>query len=118
MDTFVVIHPNLGPDSIWKAIERALRHEGKMYNFDFFSSDRIVCTEVVYRAYDDLENIRFQLNERAGRKTLSAEDLLDFSLDSEFFTPVTIFGVRGCEDSIMYGDGVDEALIASYQKDI
>jgi len=93
------------------------RHAKTAYaDFDFFSSDRIVCTEVVYRAYDGLEDIRFQLNERAGRKTLSAEDLLDFALDTEAFTPVAIFGVKGCEDAVMYGGGVNEALIASYRQ--
>jgi len=120
VDTFVVIRPNLGPDSICDAIERALRHEGKMYNFDFdfFSSDRIVCTEVVYRAYDGLENIRFPLNERAGRKTLSAEDLLDFALDTDAFTPVAIFGVRDNKNAVTYGEGVRDALIASYREPV
>lgn len=117
VDTFVVIRPRLGQDSICRAIERALRHQGKMYNFDFdfFSSDRIVCTEVVYRAYDGLEGIRFPLNERAGRKTLSAEDLLDFALDTDAFTPVAIFGVKDSETAVTYGDGVRDALIASYR---
>jgi hypothetical protein len=117
VDTFVVLRPNLGPDSIRQAIERALLHQGKMYNFDFdfFSSDRIVCTEVIYRAYDGLEDLRFRLSERAGRKTLSAEDLLDFALDTEAFTPVAIFGVKDCEDSVMFGEGVHDALIASYR---
>ena len=107
-----------GPDSIRQAIERALQHEGKLYNFDFdfFSSDRIVCTEVVYRAYDGLEDLRFPLSERAGRKTLSAEDLLDFALDTESFTPAAIFGVTDCEDAVMYGEGVRDALIASYRQ--
>lgn len=118
VDTFVVLRPNLGPDSIRQAIERALQHEGKLYNFDFdfFSSDRIVCTEVVYRAYDGLEDLRFQLSERAGRKTLSAEDLLDFALDTDSFTPAAIFGVKDCEDAVMYGEGVRDALIASYRQ--
>lgn len=118
VDKFVVLRPNLEPDSIRHAIERAVLHEGKMYNFDFdfFNSDRIVCTEVIYRAYDGLEDLRFPLRERAGRKTLSAEDLLDFALESQAFTPVAIFGVGACEHEVMYSDGVRDALIASYRK--
>jgi hypothetical protein len=118
VDTFVVLRPNLGPDSIRQAIERALLHQGKMYNFDFdfFSSDRIVCTEVIYRAYDGIEDLRFPLNERAGRKTLTAEDLLDFALDTQTFTPAAIFGVKDYDDAIMYGEEVRNALIASYRK--
>ena len=88
-----------------------------MYNFDFdfFSSDRLVCTEVIYRSYDGLDDIHFPLTERAGRKTLSAEDLLDYSLDAEAFEPVAIFGVNGCEADIVYGDAVRELLVASYR---
>jgi hypothetical protein len=118
VDTFVILRPNLTPQSMSNAIERALLHEGKQYNFDFnfFNSDRIVCTELIYRAYDGLEALEFPLRERAGRKTLSAEDLLDFALDTDAFAPVAIFGVKDCEDSILFGDGVRGALAASYRQ--
>lgn len=118
VDTFVVLRPHLGPASIRRAIERALLHEGKMYkfDFDFFNSDRVVCTEVVYRAYDGLEDLHFPLQDRAGRKTLSAEDLLDFALDTQAFAPVAIFGVKDCEEVVVYGEGVRRALVASYRK--
>lgn len=118
VDTFVVLRPRLGAKNIARAIERALVHEGKQYNFDFdfFNSDRIVCTELIYRAFDGLEDLDFPLQERAGRKTLSAEDLLDFALDTGAFTPVAIFGVENCRQKILYGDGVRDALIASYRE--
>jgi hypothetical protein len=117
VDKFVVLRPALEATTVQRAIERALKHQGKMYNFDFdfFNSDRIVCTEVIYRAYDGLEGMSFPLIERAGRKTLTAENLLDFALDSESFNPVAIFGVAGCEEEILYGDRVQEALLASYR---
>ena len=85
------------------------------FDFDFFSSDRLVCTEVIYRAYDGLEDLRFPLQERAGRKTLSAEDLLDFALDDGAFVPVAIFGVEGCEDDIEYGERARAILLDSYR---
>lgn len=118
VDTFVVLRPKLTPQSIRSAVERALLHEGKQYNFDFsfFSSDRIVCTELIYRAYDGVESLEFPLCERAGRKTMSAEDLLDFALDTDAFTPVAIFGVKDCKDTILFGDGVRGALVASYRQ--
>ncbi len=117
VDKFVVLRPNLEADLIHQAIGRALLHQGKMYNFDFdfFNSDRVVCTELIYRAYDGLGELRFPLSERAGRKTLSAEDLLDFALDAGTFSAVAIFGVTGCEDSILYGDGVEDVLVATYR---
>ena len=118
VDAFVVLRPHLGQASIRRAIGRALLHEGKMYNFDFdfFNSDRVVCTEVIYRAYDGLEDLHFPLQERAGRKTLSAEDLLDFALDTQAFSPVAIFGVKDGEDGVVYGEDVRDALTASYRK--
>ena len=117
VDTFVILRPNLEHGSINRAVERAMQHEGKMYNFDFdfFNSDRIVCTEVIYRAYDGLEDLAIPLCERAGRKTFSAEDLLDYALDTHTFTPVAIFGVKDCLDSVRFGEGVADALVASYQ---
>ena len=118
VDHFVVLRPQLPAETIRQAIERGIVHEGKMYNFDFdfFSSNRLVCTEVPYRSYDGLDGVEFPLAERAGRKTLSAEDLLDFSLHAEFFEPAAIFGVDGCETDIVYGDAVRELLLASYRK--
>jgi uncharacterized protein YycO len=118
VDAFVVLRPNLDSESIAKAIERAFLHEGKMYNFDFdfFNSDRIVCTELVYRSYDGLDDLRIPLNDRAGRKVLSAEDFLDFSLDTRKFEPVAIFGVKGCGGAVMFGEAVRDTLVASYRK--
>ena len=117
VDKFVVLRPNLDPVSIAHAIGRALLHQGKMYNFDFdfFNSDRVVCTELIYRAYDGLGGLKIPLLERAGRKTLSAEDLLDFALDTSTFSPVAIFGVGGCEDAILFDEGIRDVLIASYR---
>jgi hypothetical protein len=116
VDSFVVLRPRLPVDSIARAIERGVVHEGKPYNFDFdfFSSDRLVCTEVVYRSYDGLEGVRFPLTERAGRKTLSAEDLLDFALGTGPFEPVAIFGVTGCETDVALGGDVRDIAKASY----
>lgn len=117
VDYFVVLRPTLSRDAVRQAIERGVVHEGKMYNFDFdfFSSDRLVCTEVVYRSYDGLDGVQFELTDRAGRKTLSAEDLLDFALLSTHFEPFAIFGVAGCEAEIAFGHEVPDLLRASYQ---
>lgn len=116
VDAFVVLRPCLDAQNIKRAVQRALTHEGKKYNFDFnfFNSDRVVCTELIYRACDGLEEIKFPLKDRAGRKTLSAEDLLDYALNTGTFMPVAIFGVRGCEDAVLYGQSVRETLRASY----
>ena len=77
-DALTVVRPQVGDDDIARAIGRGMEHEGKPYDFDFdFSrSDRLVCTEVVYRSYDGIGGMHFAMTRRAGRLTIAAEDLL------------------------------------------
>ena len=83
-DSVVVLRPTLSPASIDRAITRAIFHAGKDYDFsfDFTRSDRLVCTEVVYRAYEGLEGVCFPLQPRVGRLTLAAADLLELALQN------------------------------------
>lgn len=92
-DAIAVIRPTLEPVAIAEAIGRGFIHTDKAYDFDFdFSrSDRLVCTEVVYRTYDSVAGIRFQLTRRAGRLTLSAEDLLQMAVDQQCFQPFAVY---------------------------
>lgn len=92
-DAVAVIRPKLDPTTIASAIERAWTHVGKPYDFDFdfTRGDRVVCTEVVYRSYDGLGGICFPTTRRAGRETVSAEDLLNLALEGRFFEQVTVF---------------------------
>ncbi len=117
VDGFVVLRPKLTQKGIKQAIERVLIHEGKKYNFDFdfFRSDRLVCTELVFRAFDEIEGIRIALKERAGRPTLSAEDLCDLAIDTTMFDAIAIFGVDGCNGIARKHNEVQELLVASYR---
>jgi hypothetical protein len=120
VDAVAVIRPKLSAAEIARGIERAARHEGKLYNFDFdfFRSDRLVCSEVVYRAYDGLGGVHIELTERAGRPTLSAEDLLDLALDGGPFHPIAVFGAErsgGPAGRLTQGPDAAAAIAASYR---
>ncbi|MFN7732767.1 MAG: YiiX/YebB-like N1pC/P60 family cysteine hydrolase [Pirellula sp.] len=82
-DSILVLRPKLSSEAIQQAVARALLHEGKEYdfNFDFTKSDRMVCTEVIYRAYDGIEGMRFPLALRAGRLTLASAELIQMGID-------------------------------------
>jgi len=112
VDAVAVIRPQLDPAVVAIGLARAAEHEGKLYNFDFdfFRSDRLVCTEVVYRAYDGLGPIAIQLRVRSGRPTLSAEDLLDLAVAGRGFDPVAVFGGPSCPDALVEGEAAREAM--------
>ena len=116
MDAFVLIRPNFSKLEKKEAILRAIEHAGKGYNFDFdfFRSDQLVCTDVIYRAYDGIGGINIPLQERIGRKTLSAEDLLDLTLESDWAEPIAIFGVGDNKSTLQTGDKVRKILRDSY----
>ena len=69
-DAAAFLRPNLSPERLKEVIARAFSHAGKPYDFefDFFSSDKLVCSEVVYRAFDG--DIKLPLVDVMGRKTL------------------------------------------------
>jgi hypothetical protein len=92
-DSVLVLRPRLSEREIATALARGLFHEGKAYDFDFdfTRSDRLVCTEVVYRSYDGVGGIRFQLTRRAGRLTLGAGDLVQMALNEDGFEAVAAF---------------------------
>lgn len=112
VDAVAVIRPTLGEKHIAEALARVSEHEGKGYNFDFdfFRSDRLVCTEVVYRAYDGIGSVSIPLNERAGRPTLSAEDLLDLALEGRYFRPIAICGAANCAHRLATGDEAEQLI--------
>jgi glycerol-3-phosphate O-acyltransferase/dihydroxyacetone phosphate acyltransferase len=75
-DAIAVLRPRLPEARIHEAICRAFSHAGKPYDFefDFFTTDKIVCTELVFRGYDGAVN--FQLVDVMGRKTLPAIEIV------------------------------------------
>jgi hypothetical protein len=92
-DAIAVLRPLLDESLVAQGIARGFMHEGKAYDFDFdfTRSDRLVCTEVVYRSYEGLGGMTFSLTRRAGRLTLAAEDLLRMALERRHFQLIAAY---------------------------
>jgi hypothetical protein len=75
-DHVAVFRPRVPDGMIGQAIVRAFTHLGKPYDFefDFFTSHQLVCTELVYRAYEGF--IHFDLVRVMGRDTLPALEIV------------------------------------------
>jgi len=97
VDAFVVLRPKLSKVQISQALNKGLSHAGKLYDFvfDFATSDKLVCTEVIYRTYHGVGPIDFELSTKAGRKCLSAEDFLNQGVAKGWFDPILIYGIGG-----------------------
>ncbi|MEM7455532.1 MAG: YiiX/YebB-like N1pC/P60 family cysteine hydrolase [Planctomycetota bacterium] len=115
VDAFTVLRPKLESCHLREALTRAITHEGKKYDFefDFRRSDRLVCTEVIYRGYHGIGPINFGLTTRAGRVCLSAEDLLDCAVDDGLFEVVAVYGASG--NRFVTGDRARDVLMRSYK---
>jgi hypothetical protein len=92
-DSVVVVRPLLQPSEIAVALAQALMHEGKAYDFDFdfCASHRLVCTEVVYRAYDGIAGVQFELKRHVGRFALAAGDILRLGLARKHFSVIAAY---------------------------
>lgn len=82
-DSVAVLRPRLTPLQKQEVIARAFDNAGKPYDFDFdfFSADKLVCTEVVWRSFSGM--IDFPLVEILGRKTLPALEIVKFWVSPE-----------------------------------
>ncbi|MGB6223048.1 YiiX/YebB-like N1pC/P60 family cysteine hydrolase [Haloferula sp.] len=90
-DSAAVLRPALNTESdISEAITRAFHHLGKSYDFefDFFSADKLVCTELVVRAYAECPHLDFPLVNVMGRQTLPPTEIArKFSSDRRQLDP-------------------------------
>ena len=88
VDAFTVLRPRLSEAQIKRALPKGLSHAGKLYDFvfDFATSDRLVCMEVIYRSYHGVGDIEFILSSMAGRNCLSAEGFLNQAISGMIFT--------------------------------
>ena len=60
-----------------------------------------MCTEVIYRAYQGIGQIEFELSQRAGRPSLSAEDILGLALSDRFFDVVALISGQYTQGKVL-----------------
>lgn len=86
VDCVVILRPPLEREHRVNALKRASGHAGKRYDFvfDFRTSDRLACTEVVYRAFHGQGGLHFELIPAGGRLCLPAEALIHQALEQGF----------------------------------
>ena len=115
VDSFIVLRSKLTQAQIETALTRARTHSGKLYDFvfDFRTSDRLVCTEVIYRTYHGIGDIEFDLIVQAGRHCLTAEELINQGLSKGWFELVALYGVGG--DELLYGAPAKMRLRESFE---
>jgi hypothetical protein len=78
VDHLLVLRPDLSREEMSAAMDEAIGQLDKPYDFefDFNSSTRVVCTELIYRTFHSRGSIAFSLVKRLGRFTLSGDDIV------------------------------------------
>jgi hypothetical protein len=74
-DAVAILRPNLTDAEMREALSRALSHRGKGYDFDFDfqTTDRLVCTELIFRTYDGILQLP-EMRSIMGQPRLAAVD--------------------------------------------
>jgi len=80
----VVLRPRIDERERSEFLAGVFAYVGDPYDFrfDFADASMQVCTEVIYRALNGKGGIRFELTTRAGHPTLSADDVVNYHLET------------------------------------
>ena len=105
-DALAVLRPRLPPAERPAALVRAFGYAGRPYDYDFdFRTDAaLVCTELVYKAYE-AAGLRFPVVEILGRPVLPANELAR-RFDADFGAAAQQF------DLILFVDGHERSGVA------
>jgi len=114
VDAFVVFRAKLDSSVRGVAAERALTHQGKLYDFafDFRQSHTLVCTALIYQSWHGQEGVSFKLGRKSGRTCLPAEALMQQALEGGMFEVVGYFGPE-CE-SVSQGEDASEKFMKQF----
>lgn len=81
----IVFRPNLSDDDIQTVMSNLYSYLGMDYDFDFDleNGEKQTCTEIIYRSYNGIGNIKMDLKEIFGMTTLSGDHLLEYFMNDE-----------------------------------
>jgi hypothetical protein len=91
VDSFAALRPKISKLEKAKAILTAFEYYGRPYdfNFDFLTDDKLVCSELVYKAYEkssDQVGVAIPTVEMLGRVTLPVNEIVK-QFDRRYGTP-------------------------------
>ena len=92
INRLAVFRPSLSNQEIMGVMQTIHSYLGNKYDFsfDFNDAESQVCTEVIYRGFNEIGNIQFGLSKRAGTLNLSAEDVCRYAINSGNMELVTL----------------------------
>jgi len=81
-DAVAILRPILSEEDLREALSRALSHRGKEYDFDFDfeTTDKLVCTELIFRTYDGILEIP-EMRLIIGKPRITASDYVQMWAD-------------------------------------
>ena len=92
INRLAVFRPSLSNQEIMGVMQTIHSYLGNQYDFtfDFNDAETQVCTEVIYRGYNQVGEIDFKLSKRAGKLNMSAEDVCRYAIGSGQMELVTL----------------------------
>ena len=92
INRLAVFRPKLSSGEKLGALNTVHSYLGNQYDFtfDFNDAETQVCTEVIYRGFNDVGPLHFNLKKRAGMLNLSAEDVCRYAIKSGTMELVTL----------------------------
>ncbi|MFT5121593.1 MAG: hypothetical protein ACI9TH_005174 [Kiritimatiellia bacterium] len=87
-DYLAVLRPRVSKKDKMSAVLKAFAHYGKPYdyNFDFATDNAMVCSELIYKAYEGAKGLVFETESINGRMILPPNQLAE-KFDAEFDLP-------------------------------
>lgn len=119
-DSLVVLRPRLPKREKAQALLRAFHYSGRPYdfNFDFATDSELVCTELVYKAYEPATGFRgltFPLVEMLGRKVTPANEIAK-QFDAQYGQPEQQFDLAVFLDGQERERKAVESSLAEFRK--